>query len=96
MQVDTPEGLILNPADAYVAEFTRKIPRHRVMRAGSLAEPVTPLAAGAPVSASALVADIAPQVLASDRPGPVADESGTIIGAIDRQRIIATIFGAGA
>lgn len=96
VQVDTPEGLILNPADDYVAEFTRKIPRHRVMRAGSLAEPVTALATGAPVSASALVADIAPRVLSSDRPVPVADESGAIIGAIDRQRVIATIFGAGA
>jgi glycine betaine/proline transport system ATP-binding protein len=96
VQVDTPEGLILNPADAYVAEFTRKIPRHRVMRAGSLADPVTALATGAPVSASALVAEIAPRVLASDRPVPVADDEGAIIGAIDRQRVIATIFGAGA
>lgn len=96
VQVDTPEGLILNPADAYVAEFTRKIPRHRVMRAGSLAEPATELATGTPVSASALIADIAPQVLASDRPVPVADERGAIIGAIDRQRVISTIFGAEA
>ncbi len=96
VQIDTPEGLILNPADAYVAEFTRKIPRHRVMRAGSLAQPVTPLAEGTPVSATALLADIAPRILSSDRPVPVADDQGTIIGAIDRQQVIATIFGTGA
>jgi glycine betaine/proline transport system ATP-binding protein len=95
VQIDTPEGLILNPVDAYVAEFTSKIPRHRVMRAGSLAGPVTALATGAPVPASALIADIAPQVLASDHPVPVADAGGTIIGAIDRQRVISTIFAAG-
>ena len=94
VQVDTPEGLILNPADAYVAEFTRKIPRHRVMRAGSLAGPPTPQATGAPVPAAALVAEIAPRVLASDSPVPVADEAGRVIGAVDRQRIITTIFGA--
>ncbi len=96
VQVDTPEGLILNPANDYVAEFTRKIPRHRVMRAGSLARPATATAAGEPVPASALVADIASRVLMSDRPVPVADERGAIIGAIDRQRVIDTIFGRGA
>jgi glycine betaine/proline transport system ATP-binding protein len=96
VQIDTPEGLILNPADAYVAEFTRKIPRHRVMRAGSLARPVTPPAEGTPVSASALLADIAPRILSSDLPVPVADDQGAIIGAIDRQQVITTIFGTGA
>ena len=96
VQVDTPEGLILNPADAYVAEFTRKIPRHRVMRAGSLAGPATELATGAPIPASSLVADIAPRVLASDQPVPVTDGQGAIIGAIDRQRVISTIFADGA
>lgn len=96
VQIDTPEGLILNPADDYVAEFTRKVPRHRVMRAGSLALPVSPLAEGAPVRASALVAEIAPRVLSSDRPVPVTDDHGEVIGAIDRQRVIETIFGAGA
>lgn len=96
VQIDTPEGLILNPADSYVAEFTRKIPRHRVLRAGSLASGISPLAEGAPVRASALVADIAPRILSSDHPVPVADDRGAIIGAIDRQRVIETIFSAGA
>lgn len=96
VQVDTPEGLILNPADAYVAEFTRKIPRHRVMRAGSLVQSITPLAEGPAVSASALLADIAPRILSSDQPVPVSDDQGTIIGAIGRQQVITTIFGTGA
>lgn len=96
VQVDTPEGLILNPADAYVAEFTRKIPRHRVMRAGSLIRPAPPQTDGAPVPATALVADIAARVLASDRPVPVADAKGAIIGAVDRDRVIAAICGTDA
>ncbi|MBS0563037.1 MAG: ATP-binding cassette domain-containing protein [Proteobacteria bacterium] len=96
VQVDTPEGLILNPADAYVAEFTRKIPRHRVMRAGSLTRPAPAQTEGTPVPATALVADIAARVLASDRPVPVADEKGAIIGAVDRDRVIAAICGTDA
>src|SRR3546814_1910428 len=31
IQVDTPERLVLAPADAYVAEFTRHIPRAKVL-----------------------------------------------------------------
>ena len=96
VQIDTPEGLILNPADAYVAEFTRKIPRHRVLRAGSLARPAPPQTEGTPVPATALVADIAARVLSSDRPVPVADERGAIIGAVDRDRVIAAICGTDA
>ncbi|MCV2866906.1 quaternary amine ABC transporter ATP-binding protein [Albidovulum sediminicola] len=96
VQVDTPEQLILKPADEYVAEFTRKIPRHRVMRTGSLAGPATELASGSPVLASALIADVASRVLTSDRPVPVVDAKGAIIGAIDRERVINTIFAHGA
>ena len=95
VQVDTPAGLVLAPADAYVAEFTRKIPRHRVLRARSILSPVTSLAAGEPVSALGLVADVAPRVLSSDRPVPVIDATGVIVGALDRQRVIATIFDTG-
>ena len=44
----------------------------------------------------ALVADIAARVLASERPVPVADEKGAIIGAVDRDRVIAAICGTDA
>ena len=67
-----------------------------MLRAGSIVSPVTPLATGEPVPATALVADVAPRVLASDRPVPVVDAAGVVVGALDRDRIIATIFGPGA
>src|SRR3546814_14961224 len=39
IQVDTPERLVLAPADAYVAEFTRHIPRAKVLTVRSVMQP---------------------------------------------------------
>lgn len=94
VQVDTPEGLVLRPADDYVAAFTRKIPRHLVLCAGSIMLPAPARISGQPVRDTALVSEIAPRVLAAEAPVPVADDQGRIVGALDRQAIIATVFGA--
>lgn len=95
VQLDTPERLVLAPADPYVAEFTRKIPRHRVLRIGSVMSAQIVAASGAPVPATALVADVAERVLSSDAPVAVIDGQGKVVGSIDRAMMIATIFGTG-
>lgn len=92
VQVDTPERLVLAPADDYVAAFTRKIPRARVLRVGSVQAAVNERATGAPVSATALVGDVAARVLASEAPVPVADAAGRIVGSLDRRAVIETVF----
>ena len=38
VQIGTPEELILNPADDYVAQFTGEVPRIKILRAGQCAE----------------------------------------------------------
>ena len=96
VQVDTPEGLVLAPADDYVAAFTRKIPRHRVLRVASVLGPVSARATGDPVRNTALVGDVAARVLAADAPLPVVDGGGAIVGSLDRQSVIGTVFGVNA
>ena len=96
VQVDTPEGLVLAPADDYVAAFTRKIPRHRVLRVASVLGPVSAGATGDPVRNTALVGDVAARVLATDAPLPVVDGGGAIVGSLDRQSVIGTVFGVNA
>ena len=96
VQVDTPERLVLAPLDDYVAAFTRKIPRARVLRVASVLAPISDRATGAPVSGSALVGDVAAQILASDAPVPVVDASGRIVGSIDRKTVIETAFAGAA
>jgi glycine betaine/proline transport system ATP-binding protein len=95
VQLDTPERLMLAPADDYVAEFTRKIPRHRVLRIGSIMSPELVITSEAPVLATALAADVAERVLSSDIPLSVVDAQGRVVGSIDRPTMITTIFGAG-
>jgi len=39
IQIGTPEDLVLNPVDNYVAEFTREIPRAKVLSVAALMKP---------------------------------------------------------
>jgi glycine betaine/proline transport system ATP-binding protein len=60
VQTGTPEDLVLRPADAYVAEFTRGVSRSKVVRVASVMQPGEP-ASGAPsVMENAPVAEAAP------------------------------------
>ena len=49
VQCGTPEDIVLNPATGYVREFTRGVPRAKVVRAGSLMKPA---ASGADTAAA--------------------------------------------
>ncbi|MEM7744637.1 MAG: betaine/proline/choline family ABC transporter ATP-binding protein [Pseudomonadota bacterium] len=40
VQIGTPADIVLNPADDYVAEFAREVPRARVMTVSDLVEPL--------------------------------------------------------
>lgn len=94
VQVATPESLVLNPATDYVQEFTRHVPRSKVL---SLRSVMTP---GAPTEKTegALQADlrveaVADQIEASALPHAVLDENGAVIGTIGRQAVIDVLVG---
>jgi len=94
IQIDTPEQLVLRPADAYVAEFTKHIPRAKVLTVRAVMQ------AGAPtgevagqVSAKDRIEAVADRVEASERPFAVTDTNGEIIGSLDRRAVIDTLIG---
>jgi glycine betaine/proline transport system ATP-binding protein len=97
VQTGTPEDLVLRPADAYVAEFTRNVVRAKVLQASSIMHPLPePLPEGgwsATVEAVAKVADIAG--LVSQQPGPIAvvDGKGQPMGMLHRQDVINVMMG---
>ena len=86
VQIGTPEELVVAPADDYVAEFTDKIPRARVLTVGSVMTPPNG-ARGDPVSEDLLVRSVAEQVLGVSHPVPVANHEGIIVGALDQQAV---------
>ena len=94
IQVATPEELVLNPASDYVEEFTRHIPRAKVMSVGAVMDKGLS-GSGAGIPQTTKIAEVAELVVASDTPLSVVDESGKPIGAIGREAIIPILARAG-
>ena len=94
-QCDTPDKIVLNPATPYVAKFTEEIEKARVVHASVLARPLNGAAPqGEPVAAGATVAEMARLLVNDTRDElPVADESGAVIGAMNRQEALDILLG---
>ncbi|MEQ9609565.1 MAG: betaine/proline/choline family ABC transporter ATP-binding protein [Kiloniellaceae bacterium] len=94
IQVDTPEQLVLAPADAYVAEFTRHIPRAKVLTVRAVMQPGAPSGAVAgQVAAGERIEAVADRVEGSELPFAVVDAEGAVIGSLDRRAVIDTLIG---
>jgi glycine betaine/proline transport system ATP-binding protein len=95
IQLCTPEEMVTNPADSYVAEFTKDAPRAKLISARTaMSAPNGSVDLSTGVSADAKIEDIAPRVLGGDGPIAVLDDQGAAIGVITRARIIEILFGA--
>jgi len=93
IQVATPEVLVQNPADDYVREFTKHIPRDKVVSVGAVMK-AGRAGVGEGLPASAKIADVAAKVVASPEPLTVIDKNGMAIGSIDREQVISVLVGA--
>jgi glycine betaine/proline transport system ATP-binding protein len=87
VQTGTPEQLVLHPATDYVAEFTTDIPRAKVLTVGSVMREVTGGSRGEPVEARKTIQEVAERVLAAEHPLPVADDTGRLVGSLDRKTV---------
>jgi glycine betaine/proline transport system ATP-binding protein len=96
IQLGTPEQLVLEPADDYVAAFTRNVQRAKVVTARSVMGPVRSTAGQQIVRAADKIADIAPAVIEADGPVPVIDEREAVIGSLAPQAVIDTLIGKDA
>ncbi len=95
IQVATPEELVLNPADDYVQEFTRHVPRDKVLSVGAVMDAGAD-GGGGGIPAHTKIAEVASQVVAAGKSLKVIDENGQPVGAIDAQRVIDVLVGNGA
>ncbi len=98
IQIGTPEALVTNPATAYVAEFTREIPRAKVLSARSVMTPAAPDTAFAgSVRAEAKIEALAAQVVDQEAPVAVTNGDGAVIGQLTREAVIDVLVrGSGA
>jgi len=92
VQVGTAAELVLQPIDDYVAEFTRDVPREKVVTAGSIAEPATPEADGnEAVAAGATLDSLLPRLAGRKAPLPVVGPEGRVIGQVTADRVLAAL-----
>lgn len=91
VQVGTPEDIVLSPADAYVAEFTRNVAKAKVVRTGSLMRAPNGWAQqgiSATVPDRATVAEAAPLFGEAVERMRVVDAGGATVGILDRSDVV--------
>jgi glycine betaine/proline transport system ATP-binding protein len=93
VQVGTPEEVVAHPADDYVADFTRDVPRAHVLTARSIMRPLDGSAAadGPAVQATTIVQDLLPLVARSEQELRVLDGE-SVIGLVDRNAVMASLI----
>jgi glycine betaine/proline transport system ATP-binding protein len=94
VQVGTPEEVVAHPADAYVADFTRDVPRTHVLTARTIMSPVPAedgRTYGGDIKADTIVQELIPIVANSDALLRVVD-GDLVIGVVDRGAVMAALI----
>ncbi len=89
IQIGTPEDLVTSPATDHVADFTRDIPRPKVLSARSVMTPAdVQITFAGSVPADTKIEDLAAGIVDQKHPFAVTDGEGKIIGQITREAIL--------
>ena len=92
VQVGTAEDIVLRPADQYVTEFTRDVPKAQVITARSIMRAAhNGEGEGDAVPQATRLDRLIPLVMGSERPLPVVDEGGALVGCVDRGCVLRVI-----
>jgi glycine betaine/proline transport system ATP-binding protein len=94
IQTGTPEDLVMHPATEYVAEFTRDVPRAKIMSAQKLMQETTPGAdyAGR-VRCDAKITSFCAEIVAARKPFAVTDDEDRIVGEVTPAAVTALLAG---
>ena len=94
VQIGTPEDLVANPADEYVANFVRDIAKSHVLTLKHLARKAGPGDAtdGPELAANTIIRDGAQVILQSHKPVRVND-NGTALGIVSSEDVLRLISG---
>jgi glycine betaine/proline transport system ATP-binding protein len=95
VQLGSPEELVGSPADEYVTNFVRDIPRSHVLTLRwIMREPRPGEEDGPKLDVSTTVKRAVPVIAGSDRP-VCAVENGKIVGVVDKDTVLTAIAGEG-
>ena len=88
IQIGTPEELATAPATPYVAEFTREIPRAKVLSVRAIMTPAGADGFAGEVAATTKIEAVARRVIDAGQPFAVTDEQGALIGQLERRAVL--------
>jgi glycine betaine/proline transport system ATP-binding protein len=94
VQVGTPEEVVAHPADSYVADFIRDVPRAHVLTARTIMAPASGgngQTYGSDISPDTVVQELLPLVVNSDLPLRVI-EGDVTIGVVDRTAVLTAML----
>jgi glycine betaine/proline transport system ATP-binding protein len=93
VQVGTPEDLVGAPADDYVADFVRDVPRADVLTLRWIMRDPAPgeRCETTPLSPDTVIRDAVPRVLRAEHPIPIADDTGRL-GVIDADLLLPALI----
>jgi glycine betaine/proline transport system ATP-binding protein len=93
VQVGTPEEVVGAPADDYVRNFVRDVPRSHVVAVESIMTVGDAGECGATVTTGTKVRDVVKHVARNDLPVRVVGADGATIGSVDRVAVLSVIAG---
>ena len=93
VQADTPEKIVLNPATDYVREFSRAVPRSKVVRVGTVMGPAESEMPQASVPARATISEAAPLFLSGELALRVTGPDDETVGILRRDAVVDLMLG---
>ncbi len=94
-QCDTPDRIVLAPATEYVAKFTKEIEKARVVKVKALVSEAAGSAEGEALDGDATVQQVARIIINDSRTVfPVKNNTGDVIGVMQRQAALDVLLGA--
>ena len=99
IQVGTPEEIIMNPEDDYVADFVKGISRLEVVKAGSIMTPVDMFESlNGPIPENCVrmreddvLSRLVDSLVSSKQPVVIVNEGGQTVGVVSQQDVLASI-----
>jgi len=95
VQIGSPEDLVLNPANDYVARFVKNVPRSKVVRVSSIMRDATSSDSVGDwvINVNDRLADVAAKIGESTSSMAIQNDDGTTLGYVDREKFVKVLAG---
>jgi glycine betaine/proline transport system ATP-binding protein len=97
VQVGTPEQIVAHPVNDYVREFTKDVPRVKVLTARSVMQPVyrKEQLIGRAIAIDTTLEALIPLTVDSDEGVSIVDEQNNLVGIVDRKAVMLALADGG-